>query len=148
MNSDKNQSLVTVVPNLTAAPMKEGKSSRGPLERFARQLELRRVSRTALSYALIMWFNVQIGDVVFPMLGLPDWTLRLIVMIGVMGFPLVLFLAWTFQITPRGVKVDVESRNAAEDRREQEVDVKINLVLLLLGLTLAALLAAEFAFAN
>jgi hypothetical protein len=106
------------------------------------------VSRTALSYALIMWFNVQIGDVVFPMLGLPDWTLRLIVMIGVMGFPLVLFLAWTFQITPRGVKVDVESRNAAEDQREQEVDVKINLVLLLLGLTLAALLAAEFAFAN
>ncbi|MCZ6855123.1 MAG: hypothetical protein O7G86_14535 [Gammaproteobacteria bacterium] len=121
---------------------------RGPLSRLAYQLQRRRVSRAVLSYAIILWLNVQIGDVVFPMAGLPDWTLRLIVVIGIMGLPLIIFLAWTFQITPRGIVVDEGSGEQVDEAPARIVEMTINAALLLLGLALATLSVAQFAFAE
>ena len=135
---------VHAVPDLTTVR----KSNPGPLYRFALELQRRRVSRTALSYALIMWLNVQIGDVVFPIAGFPEWTLQLIVVIGVMGLPLVIFLAWTFQITPHGIVVDDGPDEAVETAPKRVADMAINVALLFLGLALATFLVAEFAFAE
>ncbi len=68
----------------------------GGIRGIARALRKRKVCRTAISYVLVMWLNLQIGDVIFPMMGLPDWTLSLIITVGMMGFPVVLILAWAF----------------------------------------------------
>lgn len=122
-------------------------ADRGPLHRFAVQLQRRRVSRAALSYVLIMWLNVQIGDVLFPMFGLPDWILRLIVMVACMGFPVILILAWILQITPQGIVLDAGAANQPGEKPVRDMDIAVNVAFLLLGLALAALLVTDLAFA-
>ena len=67
-------------------------AGRRSLRTFVRELKQGRVCRAAITYVLIMWLNLQIGDVIFPMLGIPAWTLKLIIMVGLMAFPLVLIV--------------------------------------------------------
>jgi len=102
----------------------------------------RKVARTAISYMLVMWLNLQIGDVVFPMIGLPDWSLSLIVVVGVMGFPVVLILSWAFQVTPSGIVLDAESGSAAQVDRQ--IDTVVNVLLLVLSIVLSVLLLLQF----
>ena len=67
-------------------------SGRRSLRSIVRELKQRRVCRAAITYVLVMWLNLQIGDVIFPMLGIPDWTLKLIIMVGLMAFPAMLIV--------------------------------------------------------
>lgn len=110
---------------------------------MAKQLSKRKVCRTAISYILVMWLILQIADVIFPMIGLPDWSLSLIVFFGVMGFPFVLILAWVFQITPEGIVLDSASDEAKVDR---QLDLSVNVLLLLSSVVLSILLLLQFDF--
>ena len=76
-------------------------------------LQHRRVFRSIGAYAIFVWAVVQIADTVFPPLGVPDWTMTLLVWTAVLGFPIVAVLSWTLQITEKGVVVD-DSGGAAE----------------------------------
>ncbi len=109
---------------------------------LCKELRKRKVCRTAISYVLVLWLNLQIGDVIFPMIGLPDWTLSLIIVIGVMGFPVVLILAWAFQVTADGIVLDDEA--PAETRTDQQLGTVVNLLLLLSSIVLSALLILQF----
>ena len=108
---------------------------------IAKQLSKRKVCRTAISYILVMWLILQIADVVFPMIGLPDWSLRLIVFVGVMGFPFVLILSWVFQITPEGIVLDYASDEVKVDR---QLDISVNVLLLFSSVVLSILLLLQF----
>lgn len=83
------------------------------------ELRKRKVGRTAISYVLVMWLNLQIGDVIFPMIGMPDWALSLIIVVGVMGFPMVLILSWAFQITPNGIVLDTKGYPGEGDAEQR-----------------------------
>ncbi len=109
---------------------------------LAAELRDRKVCRTAISYMLVMWLNLQIGDVMFPMLGLPDWSLTLIIVVGVMGFPVVLLMAWVFQVTPEGIVVDSDDKTSAGT--ERRLDTLVNLLLLLSSIVLSCLLLLQF----
>jgi len=61
------------------------------------------VHRVALAYVVMAWIIVEGSAVVFPALLLPDWSHRLIVVLALIGFPVVIVLAWIFDITPAGV---------------------------------------------
>jgi len=74
------------------------------------ELRRRNVFRVAAAYAVLAWVVIQVTDTVAPVLKMPDWTLTLVVWIGIIGFPFALFLAWAFELTPEGLK------------REHEVD--------------------------
>ena len=67
---------------------------------FLLELRERKVCRAALIYALTVWLAFQVAEIVFPALGLPEWALAFVVMVGILGFPIALVLAWTFEITP------------------------------------------------
>lgn len=111
--------------------------------RILGELSKRKVCRTAISYILVMWLNLQIGDVIFPMMGLPEWALRLIIVIGIMGFPVVLIIAWAFQITPEGIVL--ESQDSQEDpAADRQLDMIVNLLLLLSSVALSILLVLQF----
>ncbi len=60
--------------------------------------------RAAVIYALAGWLLIQIATQVFPFFQIPNWVVRLVVLLLVLGFPVALVLAWAFEITPEGVR--------------------------------------------
>jgi TolB-like protein len=71
---------------------------------FIKELKRRNVIRVAIAYAIVAWLLVEIASVVLPTLLLPDWTMRILVVFVILGFPLALIFAWAFELTPEGIK--------------------------------------------
>ncbi|MEC7980502.1 MAG: hypothetical protein VX144_01015, partial [Candidatus Neomarinimicrobiota bacterium] len=69
------------------------------------ELKRRKVFRVVSTYAVVSWVIMQIGEVVFPALNLPDWVLSTVVILLLIGFPIVAIFAWIFDATPDGIKV-------------------------------------------
>ena len=70
---------------------------------FFHELKRRNVFRVAIVYIVVSWLLMQVGDVMFPALRLPDWTPTLLVAFLILGFPLVVVFAWAFELTPDGM---------------------------------------------
>ncbi|HEX9172130.1 MAG TPA: hypothetical protein VF861_05665, partial [Telluria sp.] len=70
------------------------------------RLQQRGVLRVAISYAVITWLLLQIGDVVLEPIGAPGWVMRALIVVVVAGFPIALLLAWYFELTPTGIERD------------------------------------------
>jgi adenylate cyclase len=68
------------------------------------ELRRRNVIRVGAAYAVVTWLLVQVADVVFPAFGAPDWALRILVIVLLLGLPIALLVAWVFELTPDGVK--------------------------------------------
>lgn len=84
---------------------------------FFLELRERKVCRAALLYAVVTWLVFQIADVVFIALNFPDWALAFVVIAGVLGFPIALVLAWTFEVTPSGLVLDIQHSEKDSGRR-------------------------------
>jgi hypothetical protein len=69
---------------------------------FFGELKRRNVYKVAVAYAVVGWLLIQIGTQVFPFFEVPNWGIRLIVLLIVAGFPIALILAWAFELTPGG----------------------------------------------
>ncbi len=74
-----------------------------PREFFA-ELKRRNVYKVAIAYAVVGWLLIQIATQVFPFFEIPNWGVRLMVLIIAFGFPIALILAWAFELTPEGIK--------------------------------------------
>jgi TolB-like protein/tetratricopeptide (TPR) repeat protein len=74
------------------------------------ELKRRNVFRVAAAYAVVGWLLIEISDTIFPNLGLPPWTVTLVIALVALGLPVALVLAWAFELTPDGVR-----RTAAAD---------------------------------
>jgi TolB-like protein/Tfp pilus assembly protein PilF len=71
---------------------------------FFSELKRRNVYKVAVAYAIAGWLLVQIATQVFPFLEIPNWVVRLVIALVVIGFPIALVLAWAFEATPEGIK--------------------------------------------
>jgi TolB-like protein/Flp pilus assembly protein TadD len=71
---------------------------------FFAELKRRNVYKVAVAYAVVGWLVVQIATQVFPFFEVPNWSVRLIVLLIVVGFPIALVIAWAFELTPEGLK--------------------------------------------
>jgi TolB-like protein/Flp pilus assembly protein TadD len=71
---------------------------------FFEELQRRKVYRVAAAYIVAAAFIIQIGSAVFPAWELPNWTLRLVVVLLLVGFPVALILAWAYDVTPQGIQ--------------------------------------------
>jgi TolB-like protein/Tfp pilus assembly protein PilF len=71
---------------------------------FFAELKRRNVYKVAVAYAVIAWLLIQIATQVFPFFEIPNWAVRLVVLVLILGFPVALILAWAFEITPGGIK--------------------------------------------
>ena len=70
---------------------------------FFSELKQRKVYQVAAIYAAVAWGLLQVADIVFPSLGLPDWSITFLFALEVVGFPLALILSWIFDLTRDGV---------------------------------------------
>ncbi len=68
------------------------------------QLKHRNVIRVGIAYCVVGWLVLQMTSMAAPILGLPGWIIPALLLIGVFGFPFVLLFAWSFEITPLGLK--------------------------------------------
>jgi len=68
------------------------------------ELKRRNVFRVGIAYLVLGWVLLQVVDVVVPILVLPEWVARLVLLLLGLGFPVVLIFAWAFELTPEGIK--------------------------------------------
>ena len=77
------------------------------------ELKRRNVFRVAAAYVIVGWLILQVGEVLAPALLLPDWVNSLLAFFLLLGFPLAMFFAWAFELTPEGIKKEVEVDRSA-----------------------------------
>ncbi|HEX5492401.1 MAG TPA: tetratricopeptide repeat protein [Candidatus Udaeobacter sp.] len=71
---------------------------------FFEELQRRKVYRVAAAYIVAAGFLIQMASAAFPAWELPNWSLRLVIVLLVIGFPIAVILAWAYDITPEGVQ--------------------------------------------
>jgi TolB-like protein/Flp pilus assembly protein TadD len=108
---------------------------------FFSELKRRNVYKVAVAYAVASWLLIQIATQVFPFFDIPNWAVRLVVLLLVLGFPVALILSWAFEITPEGIKLESEIEpNKSIKRRTGR---KIVAVTIALAIVAAGLLAYQ-----
>src|SRR5947209_13029793 len=73
------------------------------MNNFFTELKRRNVYKVAVAYAVVAWLLVQIATQVFPFFEIPNWAVRLVVLVLIAGFPVALVFSWAFEITPEGI---------------------------------------------
>src|SRR5436309_7566266 len=71
---------------------------------FLAELKRRNVYKVAVAYAVVGWLIAQIATQIFPFLEIPNWVVRLVIVLIAIGFPIALVIAWAFEATPEGIK--------------------------------------------
>jgi len=71
---------------------------------FFAELKRRNVYKVAVGYAVVGWLSIQVATQVFPFFEIPNWAVRLVVLLIIVGFPIALVIAWAFELTPEGIK--------------------------------------------
>ncbi|MBL8272872.1 MAG: tetratricopeptide repeat protein [Xanthomonadales bacterium] len=70
------------------------------------ELRRRKVIQVGAAYLVVAWLLIQIVATVAPQLQLPEWVPRLVTLLLMVGFPVAVVMAWVFEVTPEGVRVD------------------------------------------
>jgi TolB-like protein len=79
---------------------------------FFAELKRRNVYKIAVAYAVVAWLLIQVATQVFPFFELPNWTVQIVVLGMVIGFPIAVVCSWAFEMTSEGIKLerDVDHR--------------------------------------
>lgn len=70
------------------------------------ELKRRNVFKVAAAYVIVGWLIMQAGEVMGPALRLPDWINSALAFFLILGFPLAMFFAWAYEMTPEGIMKD------------------------------------------
>jgi tetratricopeptide (TPR) repeat protein len=75
---------------------------------FYDELKRRHVFRVAILYGGVAWIVLQVADIVLPAFDAPEWAFKALIIIGLVGFPITMVLAWLYELTSQGLKRDEE----------------------------------------
>ena len=90
------------------------------LNNFFAELQRRNVYKVAIAYGVVAWLLMQVASQIFPFFEIPNWAVRLVVLLLIIGFPIALILAWAFELTPEGIKLtESADREAAKPSRNK-----------------------------
>ena len=87
---------------------------------FFSELKRRNVYKVAVAYAVVGWLIAQIATQIFPFLEIPNWIVRLVIVLIAIGFPIALIIAWAFELTPGGIKRTEDVDLAASARQPRK----------------------------
>jgi TolB-like protein len=107
------------------------------------ELKRRNVFRVAIAYGVIAWVLAQVADLAFDNFGTPEWVGKTVLFLLVLGFPLAVFFAWAFEMTPEGVKKekDVDRSESITHQTGRKLDY---LIIGMLVVAVGWLLADKF----
>ena len=88
---------------------------------FFEEVRRRKVYRVAAAYVIAAGGIIQLASAAFPAWELPSWTLRVLIVCLLMGFPLALMLAWAFDITPDGIQVTPDTAASSKHTRRNMI---------------------------
>ena len=71
---------------------------------FFAELRRRNVYKVAVAYAIVAWLLIQVATQTFPFFEIPNWCVRLVIVLLLLGFPIAVILAWAYELTPEGIK--------------------------------------------
>ena len=71
---------------------------------FFAELKRRHVYKVAVAYLVAAWLLIQAASILFPTFDAPAWTMKVLVTVIALGFPIAVILAWAFELTPEGIK--------------------------------------------
>jgi TolB-like protein len=110
---------------------------------FFQELKRRNVVRVALAYLVAAWLAMQVMDVMFPALQVPEWVASAVAILLIIGFPFALIFAWAFEITPEGLKREKDvDRNRSITARTGKTLNRVTIAILVAAV--AFLLADKF----
>ena len=103
---------------------------------FFAELKRRNVFRVGIGYLIGSWLLAQIAELLLDTFNAPEWTMQFIFVVLLIGFPIAIFFAWAFELTPDGVKRESEVDRSQSIR--QETGQKLNRgIIIILVLALA-----------
>ncbi len=76
------------------------------------ELRRRNVIKVAIAYGIVAWLLIEVAATVFPILRLPEWSVTLVTVLLILGFPIALFFAWAYELTPAGLKRDEDAERS------------------------------------
>ncbi len=82
-------------------------------------LKRRGVPKVMAMYAATAFIIMEAGDIMLPRLGLPDWTVTLVIILLIVGLPVAFVLSWVFDITPHGV---IKTKSIEESEPSDEAE--------------------------
>ena len=106
---------------------------------FYAELKRRNVVRVGIAYVVIGWLLAQIAELAFDVISAPDWVLKSILVILLLGLPLALFFAWAFELTPEGLMLEkhVDRSQSITSQTGRKLDfVIIGVLVVAVGLLL------------
>src|SRR2546426_3345441 len=92
------------------------------------ELRRRNVYKVAIAYGAVAWLLMQIASQIFPFFEIPNWVVRLVVLLLVIGFPIALIIAWAFELTPQGLKRTEDVDLAVQGSRKSHAWIYIVIV--------------------
>ena len=84
---------------------------------FFGEVRRRKVYRVAAAYIIAAGGIIQLASAAFPAWELPNWTLRVLIVCLLMGFPVALMLAWAFDISAQGIRATPDAAAPKTHRR-------------------------------
>jgi TolB-like protein/Tfp pilus assembly protein PilF len=72
--------------------------------KFFAEMRRRSVYKVAVAYLVAAWLLVQVATQTFPFFEIPNWCVRLVIVLVLLGFPIAAILAWAYELTPEGIK--------------------------------------------
>ncbi|HEY5776104.1 MAG TPA: hypothetical protein VIS57_08470, partial [Xanthomonadales bacterium] len=104
------------------------------------ELKRRNVFRVAIGYVITAWLLLQVVDLVLDNIHAPDWVIQVFMLALAIGFPLAIFFAWAFEMTPEGVKRESEIDRSQSTARQAGRKMDRNIIIAM------ALALAYFAY--
>ena len=83
------------------------------------ELKRRNVVRVAVLYVIAAWVVLQVADVLFGMMKVPEWSGKLVLGLLALGFPIAMIFSWIYEITPEGLKTARGSSWAVDHGRDR-----------------------------
>jgi serine/threonine-protein kinase len=99
---------------------------------FFGEAKRRNVYKVAVAYAVAGWLLIQVATQVFPFLEIPNWAIRLVILLTALGFPVAVVIAWAFELTPEGIK-----RTDAADAARQHSRGRVWIAVVVVAATLS-----------
>jgi TolB-like protein/Tfp pilus assembly protein PilF len=99
---------------------------------FFAEARRRNVYKVAVAYGVVSWLVIQIATQTFPFLEIPNWCVRLVIVLLALGFPIAMILAWAYELTPEGLKrtEEVPAQKSVVHKTGRKLDALIIVVLL------------------